>query len=292
MQVGPTPVVLRLADGKGVFDPIATTVNDGPTVIGADLLLDDPDALWLRLANGTKIEGAAINKAVSDDVLSYIAPVLSKASNISGKVSLTVDGAAIPVVGDGALRVEGRLVFQDVVFQPGPFATEVVSLTGAAAPRMTLQQPLQLQIADGRVTQSGLTIALPDDMKATVAGSVGFDKTLALKAVVPVSPRMLGGDAVVKQVVGGTNVTIPIGGTITHPIIDRNGLRLALKEAARSMIRRNAREEAGRLLDRVLPPGERGGAGGANPEGGSFSGDDALKALEGLGRGLARPRRR
>lgn len=286
VQVGPTPVVLRLAGGKAVFDPIASSVNGGPMAISADLYLEDPNALWLRLGKGTKIEGAAINQVVSEDVLSYIAPVLSKASNIGGKVSLAVDGAAIPLIGDGALRVDGQLVFQDVVFQPGPFASEVVSLTGRATPKMTLQQPLQLQIADGRVKQSGFTIPLANDLKAEIAGSIGFDRTLALRASLPVTPRMLGNSAVVQEFAGGTNITVPIGGTISRPIIDRAGLRVALKDAARSMLKRGARAEADRLLERVLPPA----ANGANGNGGS-TGNDALKLLEGLGRDLARPRR-
>ncbi|APW62752.1 hypothetical protein [Paludisphaera borealis] len=289
MKIGPTPVVLRLAGGKAVFDPIASTLNDGTLAISADLDLEDPNALWLRLAKGTKIEGAAINKDVSDDVLSYIAPILSKSSNVSGKVSLTVDGASIPLIGDGALRVDGQLVFQDVVFQPGPFTAEIVTLTGNTAPKLTLEQPLQLQIADGRVKQSGLTIPLANGTKASIQGSVGFDKTLALRASVPVTPQMLGGNAAAKQFVGGTNITIPIGGTISHPIIDRNGLRLALKDAARSMVKRGVQAQAGRLLDQVIPPAA--GNGNGNSTGGSF-GRDALKALEGVGRDLAQPKRR
>jgi translocation and assembly module TamB len=287
LQVGPTPVVLRLGGGRAVFDPIAATINEGTLAIIADLYVDDPNALWLRFGKGTKVENAAINEAVSNDVLSYIAPVLSKASNVSGRVSLTVDGAAIPLVGDGALRVDGQLVFQDVVFQPGPFASEVVSLTGRDVPRMSLQQPIQLQIADGRVNQSGLSIPLSGDMKASLEGSVGFDKTLALRASVPVTASMLGGNAAAAQYVEGTNITVPIGGTISHPTIDRSGLRVAIRNAAKSMVKRGVQNEAERLIDQVLPPGARG----ANANGES-AGGDALKALEGVGRDLLKARRR
>jgi translocation and assembly module TamB len=248
--------------------------------------VDDPNALWLRFGKGTKVQNAAINEAVSNDVLSYIAPVLSKASNVSGNVSLTVDGAAIPLVGDGALRVDGQLVFQDVVFQPGPFASEVVSVTGRNVPRMSLQQPIQLQIADGRVKQSGLSIPLAGDLKASLEGSVGFDKTLALRASVPVTAAMLGGNAAAARYTQGTNITVPIGGTISHPTIDRNGLRVAIRNAARSMVKRGVQDEAERLLDRVVPPGSRD----ANAQGNSTG--DALKALEGVGRDLLKARRR
>jgi translocation and assembly module TamB len=289
MELGTAPVVLRLAGGKAVFDPIATTLNGGTVAINADLLLDDPNALWLRLGRGTTIVDAAINDAVSNDVLSYIAPVLSKASRVGGQVSLTIDDAMIPLTGDGSLRADGQLVFKDVVFQPGPFASEIVALTGRSVPKMSLQQPLRLQIADGRVRQSGLSIPLADDLQANLQGSVGFDKTVEMRASIPITPEMLGGNEAVGRYVSGTNVTLPIGGTISHPVIDRGGLRVALKEAARSMMRRGVEAEAGRLLDRVIPRGPD--AAGANSPGDSLR-DEALNALEGVGRDLLRPRRR
>ena len=102
---------------------------------------------------------------------------------------------------------------------------------------------------------------------------------------------MLGGNAAVKEFVGGTNVTIPIGGTISHPTIDRAGLRLALRDAARSMLKRGVQAEAGRLLDQVIPGAARGRNVNPNSPTG-LSGGDALRALEGLGREFAQPRRR
>ena len=121
------------------------------------------------------------------------------------------------------------------------------------------------------------------DLAAKVDGSIGFDKTLAMRALVPITPQMLGGNAVANQIAGGTEVTVPIGGTIAHPTIDRNGLRVALREAARTMVRRNVQNEAGRLLDRVVP---KAGAGGNGNSPGGLLGREALKALEGVGRDL------
>ena len=288
IKVSPTPIVLRIGGGRAAFDTIRTTINDGPTLIDADLYLDDPAGLWLRLAKGTKVDGAAINDAVSDDVLSYIAPVLSKASEVRGKVSLTIDGSAIPLVGTGATRIDGLLSFQDVVFQPGAFAEELFTLTGQKAPSMTLHQPLQLNVAGGRVKQSGLTIPLAGATTLKLGGSVGFDQTLALQASVPVSGRMIGRDAAVKQIVGDTNISVPIGGTISRPAIDRAAFRVALRDVARSMARRGVQSEAGRLLDRVAPSAEDGSNSDTSRRRGGL-GRDALKGLGGLGREILDP---
>ena len=284
LKLGATTITLRLTGGKANFDPISTTLNEGKVKINADLFLDDPDALWLRLSKGSSIVDAEINEAVSNDILSYIAPILSKSSHVSGKVSLTIDDAAIPLVGEGALRVDGRLVFDGVNFQPGPFANELFSLTGKTPPQMTLHQPVQLQIADGRVKQSGLSIPLASNVKANLEGSVGFDKTLSIRAQLPVTPQMLGNDATVRQIVGDTKITVPIGGTISHPVIDRAGFRLALKDATRSIVKRGVKAEAGRLLDQVIPS-----TGGTMPGGQTR---DPLKIFEEAGRDLIQPKNR
>ena len=291
MTLGATPIVLRLGNGRAIFDPIATTLNDGPVAIAADLLVDDPNALWLRVSQGSKVDGAAINEAVSHDILSYIAPVLSESSQVRGKVSLAIDGAVVPLIGPGLTRAEGQARFDQVIFQPGAFATEVFGLTGLAPPRMTLDQTLKILVADGRVTQSGLSIGVGGDAKINIDGSVGLDRTLALRAALPITAGMLGRDERLNQIVAGTRVTIPIGGTLSHPKLDKRAFQVALRDAAKSMVRQGVRQGLGEALDQVIP-----GAGGAIPSGnrgvrGSV-GDDALNLLRGVGRDLLDPKKK
>jgi translocation and assembly module TamB len=291
MRVGPTPVVLRLGQGRAVFDPIQTRINDGPTVLLADLALDDPNALWLRLAEGSRIEKAAINDAVSSAVLAYVAPVLSQATQVSGRVSVAARRAALPVLGGGSTEIEGRIVFENVLFQPGPFATEVLTLAGQSVPRLELNQPVQLAVANGRVRQSGLAIPLARDLRVDLAGSVGFDQTVRMKATLPVTGRMLGRNEIAEQIVGGTKITVPIDGTLSRPSLDRRALQVALREAARSLVSRGIETGAGMLLDRLAPGSDRprpGRAGAAAP---NSTGRDALRILEGLGREVLDPRR-
>ena len=288
VTLGQTPIVLRLTGGRAAFDTIQTTINEGTAIIGADLALDDPNALWLRLAPGSKIEHARINEVVSSAVLAYVAPVLSEASEVDGTLRVAIRQGAIPLIGDGSTLLDGDIVFENVVFEPGPGASEVLALAGQRVPRLALNQPIQLQVAEGRVRQNGLKIPVNRETQIALAGSVGFDKTLQLRATMPLSAKMLGRDETVQQLLAGTQVTVPIGGTLSKPGIDRQALQATLRQAMQQVARRGLEAGAGRLLERAL--GNVAGDAKPAPESGSIE-RDAKKMLENLGREILGPRR-
>jgi translocation and assembly module TamB len=287
VKVGPTPVVLKLGNARGIFDPIRTTLNDGATLIQARLLLEGPDGLGIALDPGTKIDGAAINDAVSSSVLAFVAPVLSQATAVSGRLSLAIDRGHVPITGTVPLELFGTLSLQDLAFRPGPMAAQVVGLSGRSAPGLTLQETLQVAVANGRVRQQGLSIPLGRDAKVGIDGSVGFDETLDLRADVPILARMITGDERLAKLVGTPRVVVPIRGTLKKPLIDRKALDVAIRQATQGLVEKGLKDEAGRLLDRVAGPNP-----GAKPASGAKPAKrkSALDALEDLGRDLIPPR--
>jgi translocation and assembly module TamB len=73
---------------------------------------------------------------------------------------------------------------------------------------------------------------------------------------VPVTGAMLGRDKALQNLVAGTTIPVPIGGTLSHPKPDRRALGAALKEVSKSIFKRGAEQEANELLKRLT--GERG----------------------------------
>ena len=286
---GPMPVILRFGAGKAKFDPIATTVNGGPALLQANLGLDADHGVWLRM-DESRVDNAAINDAVSSSVLAYIAPVLSEATEVSGKITVVLakEGAAFPITANGSTRVQGVLAFNDVIFRPGPLADQVFAITGQPTPKLAFTEPVQFSILDGRVQQSGLSIPLPGGTKVEFAGSVGFDKTLQVNATVPITAAMIGRDAQLEKLLNGLKVNVPIGGTLKHPAIDRRGLQTATRDAIRTVASRGLKNEANKLVERVagaaLPPNARGAISGAAAAGGDPKRDMIRGLLEGLGK--------
>src|SRR6185437_10768838 len=94
-------------------------------------LQTDP-TLVLKLNSGSELIDAEVNEESSRRVLSFVAPVLEGATRATGRVSARIDRAEFPI-GAGASRkaqVEGKVVFQDLTFAPGPLAEGVLGLMG------------------------------------------------------------------------------------------------------------------------------------------------------------------
>jgi translocation and assembly module TamB len=275
LKLGPVPVVIRCGGGNVTIDPIKSTLNNGTVDLKPIVDADEARGIALQLQPGSLIVGTELNDEVSRRVLSYIAPVLDEATQVTGKVSAKFDQADIPLYGtapERRLSLTGQVVFLDVMCAPGPFATQVLSLVGQpGSPGLKLHQPVQLAILNGRVFQKGLELAVSRDAKLAIEGSVGFDETLDLRATVPIIAGLLGNTAGVDKLVDGRSVTVPIGGTVSQPRINRQALQVALKELTRGALERGLEKQASGLLDQIVP-GARTGAGGAPRD---------LKGLEG-----------
>ncbi len=240
MRLGATPVVVRVEQGTVSVDPIRTTLNGGRLRLDPRLDRGEDDSWTLRLEPGSALVDAEVNDEVSRRVLSYAAPVLDRATRVRGRVSAEIDRAEFPL-GPGFGRktvVEGRVVFQDVAFAPGPLATTLVGLIGAEAATMRLDEPVVLSIAEGRVRQSGLALPLGRLTRIELKGAVGFDRSLDLVASLPITRAMVANNDLLGDVVEGTRISVPIGGTLENPQIDREAFRTAMNDLGKTLLRR------------------------------------------------------
>lgn len=296
LAFGPAPIVVRCRGGQVRVEPIATTVNGGRLDLRPEVQIGPAGEVTLALAPGSTIEQAEINAAVSDSLLSYVAPVLHRATAVRGKVSARIDRAEVPLGAPAGRPVAaaGRLVFHRVMYGPGPMMQELIGVTGLAeVPHLTLDQPLDFTIADRRVNQSGLAIAVRPGVTIEVVGSVGFDGSLALTAGLPVTSAMLGRVPGLEEILAGTRVELPIGGTFARPALDRTALRESLRGVGRTIMEKAAARGAPDLLQRGAsellqrlggalegpPPAGRGIPEPPKPGGMSGLGRDLLREL-------------
>jgi len=257
MELGPAAIVVRSTRDGPAIDPIRSTLNGGTLRLEPEVGRDAAGDWQLRLKSGSALEGAEINDVVSRRVLAFVAPVLDAATRAHGKVSADVQRAEFPL-GGGATRravVEGHVVFRDAEFVPGPLVVDLLHLLGRDDPQpVRLDRPVVLSIADGRVHQRGLAVPLGKVTQLELNGSVGFDRTLDLRAGVPITPAMLGNNPLLGGIAAGTRVEVPIGGTLAAPRIDQGAFNLAMKDLGRDLLRRGAGAGAAELLMRLARP--------------------------------------
>jgi translocation and assembly module TamB len=181
--------------------------------------------------------------------------VLDRATRVRGRVSADIDEAVIPLAersGKG-ITVEGDVVFQDVEFIPGPLVDELFRLIGKEdRPSLKLNQPVALTIAERRVLQRGLAIPVGGLTQIEMEGWVDFDRNMALTASLPVTPALVGDVPVLKDIVEGTRISVPIRGSLSKPEIDREALKLAMKDLGKTLLERGATRGAAALLERLV----------------------------------------
>ena len=255
MKLGPTPVVARLAGGRVAVEPIKATLNGGEVEIHSEVILEPDGGATVRLLPGTAIRDAVIDDELSKRLLAYAAPVLHDATQVRGLVSMALDGAALPVGGPASRQTSlaGSVHFQDVVFGPGPMLAEVLELVPLnRQPQVRLDETIRVAVANGRVFQEGLAIPVGRGEALGLEGSVGFDHTLALRALVPIPLEIpaIRGDANTDRA-SDLRVPVAIGGTFAHPRIDRRAMAKAIREEGRSVIRREAESGINDLIRKL-----------------------------------------
>ncbi len=217
LSVGPLTIAAQGEPGTVAIEPISTTLNGGTLNLTPELV-DVAGGRTLRLGSGSSLRDAEVNEVLSRRVLSFVAPILEGATRARGFVSATIDRAEFPLNPDVASKavVEGQVVFRNLEFGPGPLASDLLGLLGRGDPTLKLDQPVILSIADGKIRQRGLAIPLGDLTRIELEGTVGFDRSLDLRATLPLTPAMFPNRPLVGDVIGGTRLTLPIGGTLSR----------------------------------------------------------------------------
>ena len=261
MVVGPTPVVVRAKGGSLAMDPIATSINRGTIRLEPTIDLgDDTRGVSIRLGPGSAIRGAEINPEVSRRVLSFVAPVLQGATQVTGSVSVQVDRAEFPIgpPDDRGTTVEGEVTFRDVEFAPGGLGRDLVSLVGLSdLARLRIDQPVALEVSNGRVIQRGLAIPIGTITQVELAGVIDFQSNLSLVAELPITRAMAGNLPVLADVVGGTRISVPIRGTLSEPKLDRDAFNASLKALGTDLLGRSAIRGAAGILNLIDRARER-----------------------------------
>ena len=257
LRLGPTPLVFRSKGGEIALDPIDASLNEGRIHLEPEFVQEVEGGATLRLGESSTVRDVRINDAVSHRVLSFVAPVLDRATRASGSVSVAIDHAEFPLGARGGrtANVEGSVVFQDVEFAPGPLVDELNRMIGRNDPRsLRLDEPVALTIADRRVYQRGLAIPLGNLTRIELEGWVDFDRNLALTASVPVTSAMVANIPLLNEIVAGTRIEVPIGGTLDAPKVDRGAANLALKDLGKDLLGRTAVQGAAELFRRMARP--------------------------------------
>jgi hypothetical protein len=185
------------------------------------------------------LKQAELEQTVAQEVLAYIVPVLADSTRTSGRFSLRIDGARLPVGQPAAGELSGMLSMHEVVLGPGPLVENVFRSLPANLPppptiRIADESNIEFQLADGRVWHDGLEFGVPlgkpgQRLDVQSQGSVGLeDRSLDLTLTLPI-PADLPQDRPLVAALAGKQISIGVGGELGKPEVKFDG---SIKAAA------------------------------------------------------------
>jgi hypothetical protein len=250
MQLDVVGAVVRMigpwADEPWVSDPINVQARLAPS---ADAMRSEWTVEPVQLLADARLE-----PAVAQGVLAYIAPVMAGATRTSGRFSLRINSATLPVGAAEGGRVSGVLAMHAVDLGPGPLAQRAIQSLPFNLPvpqsiRIADESHVEFQLADRRMAHKGLAFGVPlakpgQRLDIRSSGSVGLDdKTLDIKLELPI-PADLPQDRPLLAALSGRTFSVGVGGMLGEPRIDFDG-----------SLRANAGGVVAELIDRLRGSG-------------------------------------
>ncbi len=229
----------------------AQTVGNGITVSGGvvtlqpqlDLRSDSPQLVH---GEGRLIDQVQVTPEICRDCLKFVAPWLSDTTNAQGIITADLQGMNMPLLDPMKVSARGTLMMQDVTIAAGPMASQlldtVTQIQAVLKPDSrerklktwlrVEQQSIPLAVENGRVYHEGIKFS-HDDLVIRTSGSVGFDQTINLVAKIPIADEWVEGNRYLESL-RGQSISIPIGGTVDRPKVDRNAVQRLSSDLVRN----------------------------------------------------------
>lgn len=206
---------------------------------------------------GPLAENIQLTPEICRDWLKYVAPLLADATSAQGRVSISTEGVAVPLADPLNGRVRGQVNLQQVTIGAGPLAKQLIDTVQgvrsllkpnqAESRDLTVwmqleQQTVPFAVENRRVYHEGLAMHV-SDFTIRTKGSVGLDQTLAMVAEIPIADDWIGNEPWL-QGLKGQSLQIPVGGTVSRPVIDTK----AIQQLTMQLVQRTAANQLNNVV--------------------------------------------
>lgn len=198
----------------------------------------------LLIPEATLMDHQAMTQEMCDDMLKFVAPIVTGVTQVDGEVSLSLADIRVPLadrqssVGKGQMTIhKARLTGKT------PLVKKITEFIGLGPSVEVFSDcTINFELADKQVYHEGLDFGI-GNLRVRTRGFVGLDKSLNLIAEIPMPldpveeleegelPRPL------LSALRGKTIEIPIVGTLDQPIIDKDRLGQSLMATAESTLR-------------------------------------------------------
>ena len=261
--LGPGTMPLRLLEGQLAFGPFEIPVSGGK-IRGTPWIQLFPPPGQLIVPPGRFIERIALTPPLCDRWLSWLSPILRRATDANGFLTVDTSGGQLPLNDPLNGRFDGQLMLEQFSVTPGDMAGPLIKLLAklqsVVDPRFAFgdqvvflrarPDPVRVQIADGRVYHDNLILDM-GQLTVRSQGSMGHDGSLSMQLEVAFRGDLAGATPVVAQLLR-TPFVIPLRGTVRNPQFDATAIDTILKRIMQNTADAVLRDGIGRGLEAIF----------------------------------------
>lgn len=256
LPVGPANLEATLVGGLATLNTGEIPFSEGRLHLAPKIDFRSASPI-ATLDPGPLAENIQLTPEICRDWLKYVAPLLADATSAQGRVSISTEGVAVPLTDPLDMRVRGKVDLQQVTIGAGPLAKQLIDtvqgVRSLLKPNQTdsrdltvwmqlEQQTVPFAVENRRVYHEGLAMHVKDFTIRT-KGSVGLDQTLSMVAEIPIADDWIGNEAWL-QGLKGQSLQIPIGGTVSRPVIDTK----AIQQLTMQLVQRTAANQLNNVV--------------------------------------------
>lgn len=204
------------------------TVEEGPSIL---------------IPEATLMEHQQLTQEMCDDLLKFVAPVVTGVTKVDGDVSLSLKDIRVPLADRQSSVGKGTLSIHEVNLTGSPLVQKITEFLGLGpSVEVFTDCTIQFELVDKRIYHEGLDFGV-GNVRVRTHGFVGLDKSLDLIAEVPIPlaaskefPEGVTPNPIIESLRGKT-IEIPIVGTLDKPRIDGQRFGSSLMATAESTLR-------------------------------------------------------
>ena len=222
----------------------------------------------LLIPEATLMKRQPLTQEMCDDMLKFVAPVVTGVTKVDGEVSLSLEDIRVPLADRKSSVGKGTLTIHEANLTGAAVAQKITKFLGLGpSVQVFTDCAIRFELADERVYHEGLDIGI-GNLRIRTRGYVGMDHSLDLIAEVPIplaTDKVFAEGEIPNPIIEslrGKTIEIHLVGTLDEPRIDTQDFSQSLMTTAESTLREmlkdenidlNLRDEDGEIeIDEIL----------------------------------------
>jgi len=218
LNFGPTDTNIRMDNGVLTIAPFTTTVNEGQFNFAGQADFNQKPALLKTTEPMQIAKGIKINDEIARELLKYVNPIFSNATNVSGVANFHCEQLAIPMSAEAKNKavVIGTISIAQLRLQASDLIGQIIG-TGSRSADMKIH-PTRFTLQNGFLHYDDMQLDIGDN-PVNFSGTIGLDKSLH-NVTVTLPYTFLGRTARVGRQTSGRRIPLPLKGTVDNPQLD------------------------------------------------------------------------